>query len=207
MPRTKRASKTHEESPICHTATSILTAPKITAAAVMTAATSTEYLCSGATRCRNRVPPKARASRARVNMFFMLAPRTLPTDSSGFGGSRRTAEMLVASSGKDVAKANSRLPTKRRPQPVREAKASAIDGQLGPEENHGGGGGNEDDESYGEVIAHAFAYSGSNQGRRYPVTHLGGANRSNTLAAQCPRSASFGPALGPPPAPLPPLLR
>ena len=70
------------------------------------------------------MPPKIRATNDMLNMLSMLAPMTLPTARDGLGGSSRTAEMLVDSSGKEVARATRTLPTNNRPQPVRLARAS-----------------------------------------------------------------------------------
>ena len=80
--------------------------------------------CSGATLSRNFFPPNIKATNEMLNMLSIFAPITFPTARAGLGGSRRTAEMLVDSSGKEVANATRTLPTNNRPQPVRLAKAS-----------------------------------------------------------------------------------
>ena len=57
-----------------------------------------------------------------VNILTMLAPTTLP--SANWGLSIRTAVMLLDNSGREVARATRMLPTNRRPQPVKDARAS-----------------------------------------------------------------------------------
>ena len=61
---------------------------------------------------------------AKMKTSSMLAPKTLPTANWGLGGSKSTAEMLVESSGNEVARATRILPTNKRPKPVNEARAS-----------------------------------------------------------------------------------
>ena len=61
---------------------------------------------------------------AKMKTSSILAPKTLPTANWGLGGSNSTAEMLVESSGNDVAKATRMLPTNKRPSPVNVARAS-----------------------------------------------------------------------------------
>ena len=86
------------------------------------AASTIRYPCSGATLCRNRLPPNTSATIASIRMLSIFDPSTSPRASSGL--SIRTAVMLLDSSGSDVASATNMLPTNSRPHPVNAASAS-----------------------------------------------------------------------------------
>jgi len=63
----------------------------------------------------------------------MLAPNTLPMAIAGFGGFNDTADILVDSSGKEVAKATKMLPTNNLPKPVSSASASPYTAYFVPQ--------------------------------------------------------------------------
>lgn len=105
-----------------------------TAIAVIMIARTTKYFCSGEILDKNVYPPNASATAPNVNRLIIFAPNTLPIAIAGFGGSTSvTADMLVASSGKEVAKATRMLPTKSLPNPVNSANASPYSANLVPQ--------------------------------------------------------------------------
>ena len=62
----------------------------------------------------------------------MFDPNISPKANAGFGGSSNTADMFAESSGRDVAKATSILPTNSLPKPVIEAKISPYFAKYEP---------------------------------------------------------------------------
>lgn len=67
-----------------------------------------------------------------MSIFTIFDPKISPKASAGFGGSSNTAEILAESSGKEVAKATSILPTNNLPKPVIEANTSPYFAKYDP---------------------------------------------------------------------------
>ena len=72
------------------------------------------------------------ATEPNISILTIFDPNISPKANAGFGGSSNTADMFAESSGRDVAKATSMLPTNSLPKPVIEAKISPYFAKYEP---------------------------------------------------------------------------